>query len=59
MVEKKLRGISSQNVLLYGAGFRGQRVSQICPDLFKGFVDGDLKNKVSWSMGLRCIHYLR
>lgn len=38
----KLKGISSPNVLLYGAGFRGKRLSWICPDLFRGFVDEDL-----------------
>lgn len=28
--------------MLYGAGFREKRLSWICPDLFRGFVDEDL-----------------
>ena len=49
----KLKGISSQNVLLYGAGLRGKRLSWICPDLFRGFVDEDLEKHGKMINGLK------
>lgn len=49
----KLKGISSPNVLLYGAGFRGKRLSWICPDLFRGFVDEDLEKHGKLISGLK------
>lgn len=49
----KLKGISSPNVLLYGAGLRGKRLSWICPDLFRGFVDEDSEKHGKLINGLK------
>lgn len=52
-LRNKLKELSSKNVLLYGAGIRGEKVSKICPDLFQAIIDGDANKQGRTINGLK------